>query len=767
MPAAADTKNQTTRGTLYQLIPSGLILFCGAVVTIYLYFNAIENEDKTAARRFDYAIQLHKELLTQTINRKVSALRSIQTLFTFSDEVTQKEFEGAARLALKEGIPGVEWVPIIQHADRAAFEARARSYGFEDYSIRDFAPGYQLVPADEQDEYYPILFIYPLEERVAMLGLNVKTLTTGQELEYAIQTREPVASVKTELVQRQPRPDSWIISIPVYDAESFLNEMTASHMQLPRGFLQALLNLDDLFEEAWGHLSSDHLHVSVTDITDKTNTVALWKDIHLDQEKAQFNALNRTETFFALQREWQLLFFDTAELRAKSSSKAPFNTLITGTILTCLLAAFIYHVLHLRYEVELQVQERTHDLRIANQQLNEEISERRKSEEARTQLEEQLRHSQKMEAIGTLAGGIAHDFNNILAAVLGYIELVRDEVSDRKDVAANISELEKACYRARDLVRQILTFSRQEEEQRQIIRPAPIIQEVVKLTRATKPVNVSIKTEVDEDVWSIEADPTQIHQIALNLITNASHAIGQKPGKIEVALRGIAFDAPEETLEGEIPPGRYVCLVVKDNGCGMPPETVSRIFEPYFTTKLTGQGTGMGLSMVHGIVRSHGGYISVHSTPGMGTRFDIYFLARISEPVIIPVSRDHLKLGTQQHIVVVDDEEPITSLIEIHLKKHGYLVKTFSDSIKCLQYLRTTQDSLDLLITDSAMPGISGMEIIMEMRKCHPQLPIILYSGRIHQHDLEEFEALGVDAILRKPVSFAEMQETVTQLLKH
>ncbi|MEM6884094.1 MAG: CHASE domain-containing protein [Verrucomicrobiota bacterium] len=767
MPAATTTSEQNHKGAINRIVPAILILLCGALVTVYVYFNALDSEDEAIKSRFEYAIQIHEESLTQTINRKLSALRSIQTLFTFSDEVTRDEFEGAASLAFKQGIPAVEWVPIISHSDRANFEARAQEFGLKDYAIKQLEAGQKLIVAEEQEEYYPTLFVYPMQEYADSLGLNIKGLPNREELQYAIKTSQPVASAKLQLLQKHPRSDNWIISIPVYEAEYFLDEINISRPQPPRGFLQAVINLEEFFALAWDRHDTYHLHTTVTDISNKEIPIPFWQDPHIHKNEFSFNALTQTKSFRALQREWQITFYDTPELREDTRTNTPLYTLIVGTVISCLLAAFVYHLLLIRQEVEQQVEERTRDLQIANQQLNEEISERRKSEEARIQLEEQLRHSQKMEAIGTLAGGIAHDFNNILAAVLGYIELIRDEVSDRQNVTANISELEKACYRARDLVRQILTFSRQKDDQRHIIQPAAIVQEAIKLTRATTPVGVTIKQEIDDHVWSIEADPTQIHQIALNLITNASHAIGQNSGKIHVGLRGIEFDEPEETLEAIIPAGRYVCLSIKDNGCGMSSETLNRIFEPYFTTKATGQGTGMGLSMVHGIVRSHGGYLAVHSTPGMGTRFDIYFPAQVTEPDIIPTGKDTTELGTQQHIVVVDDEEPITSLIEINLKKQGYLVKTFNDSVKCLQYLQNTQDSLDLLITDSAMPDISGAELIIETRKQHPELPIILYSGRISDGDIEEFESLGLEAVLRKPVSFTEIHDCITRLLKN
>jgi len=232
-------------------------------------------------------------------------------------------------------------------------------------------------------------------------------------------------------------------------------------------------------------------------------------------------------------------------------------------------------------------------------------------------------------------------------------------------------------------------------------------------------------------------------------------------------LRGVTFQEPEQALEEEIPPGKYVCLVVKDNGKGMSADTIARIFEPYFTTKEVGHGTGMGLSMVHGIVRNHGGYIAVQSTPGIGTRFDIYFPAQSGNLSPSQEKADVPRSDDKRRILVVDDEEAITSLIEINLLKNGYVVDTFTDSVKCLHYVENKTNHFDLMITDSAMPEVNGLELLKASKKHHPDTLVILYTGRITEDDNHEFEEAGVNAILRKPLSFKDMQKCIIKLLNN
>ncbi len=755
---------------LKRLGPVVLILILGASLTVYQYFENLNLEDQRIQRKFDYAVIDHVQSLRSAITHKLTALRSMQLLFSYSKEVTRDEFEGASSLVMLEdpGIVAVEWLPIVQRHERKELIERARSYGYADFRLHDVSPTGELIPAAEADEYYPIFFVYPLEENRAALGLNVRKLATRQELQVAVQTGQAVCSNKFVLVQNSSRKDGWILSLPVYESGHHSHPNKTKPTHAPKGFLQAVIYLDDLLLEAATFNQHEHIAFTIADITTDQKPTTLWSKpaaVENFSKGATAGRVSHTVLFPALQRQWQITYRSTPQLEKSARTRLPFYILITGCAITSLLAAFTYHLLLIKHEVEIQVRERTLDLQAANEQLNREIIEHQKSEEARSQLEEQLRHVQKMEAIGTLAGGIAHDFNNILAAILGYIELIKSEVEDNKLVLAHISEVQKAGFRARDLVRQILTFSRQKEQKFQLIEPSGIVGEAITLVRASIPMSIDIQLDLDPNTSYIKANPTQIHQVVVNLATNASHAIGNHTGWIKFSLRDVTLTEPSEGVDGTIPPGSYVRFTIRDNGVGISQEILDRIYEPYFTTKETGQGTGMGLSMVHGIVLSHLGHITTETALGIGTSFNIYFPAQQAPPASACASQDQAIQGTGQLVVILDDEEAITELIEMNLVKNGFRVAPFNHSPKCLHYLETCQEPVSLLITDFAMPELDGLELIQIIRKLHPDLPIIVYSGQITPDDQENFEQVGVDAVLHKPISFAEMNRHIEQVI--
>jgi PAS domain S-box-containing protein len=392
------------------------------------------------------------------------------------------------------------------------------------------------------------------------------------------------------------------------------------------------------------------------------------------------------------------------------------------------------------------------------------ISERKLAEAHSQRLEQQLRQSQKMEAIGTLAGGIAHDFNNILTAILGYAEILRPQVRGQSGVEERLAEIARAGARAKDLVSQILTFSRRQEHRRTTLSVGPAIDEALKLLRAAIPASIEIEAAVDPDLPTVLADATQIHQVVMNLAANAAAAMAARPGRLTVRCVAVELTASAAADAGLVP-GRYVRLDIEDTGCGMPPEVVDRIFDPFFTTKGPGEGTGLGLSVVHGIVKAHEGAILVESRVGEGTSFRIFFPALLDAQPSRPRMRERTIEGRGEHVLCVDDEPALVELLRDQLVALGYRVTAFVSPHEALQELLDHPLDFDVLLTDLTMPGMSGADLAERVRKVRPDLPIVMTTGYGRVMSEERARELGVRPLLYKPFSMSHLAEAIQDAL--
>jgi two-component system cell cycle sensor histidine kinase/response regulator CckA len=391
----------------------------------------------------------------------------------------------------------------------------------------------------------------------------------------------------------------------------------------------------------------------------------------------------------------------------------------------------------------------------------------KKMEAHRATLEGQLRESQKMQAIGTMAGGIAHDFNNIISAILGNVVLARQDVDSTSPVATSLGEIDKAGRRARDLVRQILTFSRNEPPRRVPLQLADVVNETLRLVRVTLPPQVKLQLNLDPTTPPVMADATQIEQVLLNLCTNAIHAIGQQPGSIRIELTHslLTNDITRERRIGLR--GQHIRLSVNDSGCGMDAATLARVFEPFFTTKPVGQGTGLGLSVVHGIMRAHAGEVQVDSTPDRGSEFTLFF--PISDmPAAKPVATcaPESSMGCGQRVMYVDDDEALVFLVKRLLTRKGYQVIAYTDPRQAAAALRADPMQCDLLVTDFNMPGYSGVDLLRDVRDIRPTLPVALASGYVTPEIERDALAAGARALIHKPNDVDELCTTVQLLLQ-
>ncbi len=396
--------------------------------------------------------------------------------------------------------------------------------------------------------------------------------------------------------------------------------------------------------------------------------------------------------------------------------------------------------------------------------IHTDITDRKTAERETIMLQNRLRQSQKMEAIGTLAGGVAHDFNNLLSAINGYAELSLSELPADHEVRPMVEQVLKAGVRARDLVKQILTFSRQSEPQFSPVRISTVVKETLKFLRSSLPRTIDIKSEIMTHDCTVMADPTQIQQVLMNLCTNSAQAMMEKGGLLTVCLKDVTLSPGELTRHLEIEPGHYLEAMVSDTGKGMEASTLERIFEPYFTTKKSGEGTGLGLAVVHGIVKTHGGGIEVASSPGIGTTFKI-FLPLI--PELKETSREDLSpvpTGTER-VLLVDDEKSLTKVGKGILGRLGYRVETSNDSRQALEEFRSRPDDFDLVITDQTMPGMTGMDLAGEIMRIKPGTPVILCTGYSATTTPEMARAAGIKAFVMKPFDSRQLATIVRKTL--
>lgn len=380
-------------------------------------------------------------------------------------------------------------------------------------------------------------------------------------------------------------------------------------------------------------------------------------------------------------------------------------------------------------------------------------------------LERQLRQAQKMEAIGTLAGGIAHDFNNILSAIIGYSELTQRNLPPESDDWENIREVVSAARRARDLVKQILAFSRQSEEEFRPIELHLIVNEVFKLLRSSLPSSIEMHQSIRK-CRPVLGDATQLHQVVMNLCTNAAQAMAEDGGELSLAFEEVPL-SEEEIARREL--GRsdaFVKLTVSDTGHGIPPTVLDRVFEPYFTTKEKGKGTGLGLSVVHGIVKGHGGGVSVESRVEKGTTFSVFIpLADLEAAESKTAEYESPLKGGNERILFVDDERPLANMARQMLEGLGYRVEVFTDSLEALERFRADPDRVDLVITDMTMPRMTGDRLAAEMLSIRPDIPVILCTGFSERIDEPRARELGIRAFMLKPLISMELAGNIRRLL--
>lgn len=409
----------------------------------------------------------------------------------------------------------------------------------------------------------------------------------------------------------------------------------------------------------------------------------------------------------------------------------------------------------------LMLDEKPHILSITR-----DISELKKAQQEKEDLEIRLRQTQKMEAIGTLAGGIAHDFNNILAAIMGYSEMALMDIAEENPARDNIKQALHAALRARDLIKQILAFSRQTGNEPKALQFHQVVNEALKLIRASLPATVTIRQSIANQTDYVLADPIQMHQVIMNLCTNAHHAMADTGGELALTLDRVELGSEMASKFPSLQSGSYLRLTVSDTGHGMDAKTIERIFDPYFTTKARGKGTGLGLAVVHGIIKNHGGAVVVKSEIGKGTTFEV-LLPRATPEVQSELKETGAFQSGTENVLFVDDEKILTDLVKNMLEHLGYHVVAKTDSVEALEAFESEPDNYDLVITDMTMPKLTGDALAKKIKAIRSEIPIIICTGYSEVLNKAKAKSMGISGYLMKPISLKNLSDTIREVLEH
>ena len=754
-----------------------VILLGGALSALGMAFTIDHYELKREHQYLEHRNTAHARNFTNMVARDIEEIRSLAAFIGAVGYVNRTLFRNFAEPIIRNnpGLKALEWVPRIRRDDRSIMEETAKADGVEDFRFKDRA-GSDFVTAPVRNEYFPVYFAEPEDRNGAELGFDMGTNPAYREaLDKARDSGKLVATTRISL-STGPKQEYGVLMIaPVYETSTVpetVSQRRADLVGFAVGvfpFINMLTPTDEAdmgdATEPYGDDSAEdageEVEIFLLDMSADTEERLLYPFVHeawqqtkieeLQAEAAKSNFF--TVDYAVADRSWRLIYKPVRSKNCALSQPMPWIVLTAGFALTSLLAAFLWHVANRTRTIERVVAERSAELTAMNDKLQDEIDQR-------IEVEKQLVHTQKMEAIGELTGGIAHDFNNLLMVISGYAQRALSALYDQESAEQSLKEVVTASQKAANLTRQLLGFSRREAMNQQVMRLPTTIRDMKGLLSASTGEHCELEFDLSDDDICVETDPTELSQAVLNLVVNARDAM-PKGGTITV---GVTITVPDEAFMKEHPnlePGRYACVYVRDEGVGMDEETMNNVFVPFFTTKDQGRGTGLGLSMVYGFSQRSKGTVTIGSAPGAGTTVVVYLPIVDKKPIVetLEVSEDYS--GKGETILLVEDDSQLLQLTRETLEHLGYTVLIASDGVEALEVEQDHDGDIDLLLTDAVMPNLGGFELAEMLKQTRPDLRIVVMSGYTKKRAGDVADILEQITFVHKPVSMPDLAKLV------
>jgi signal transduction histidine kinase/CheY-like chemotaxis protein len=739
-----------------------LFVLLALTVTVFFWVNRLE------AARIRSAFEERADSVTREVEvnlgKALNGVAALGSLYGATPEANRHAaFTDFARSILQnnDAIWGVSWNPRVTASERAAFEERARAAGYAGFEITDRKPDRTFVRAADRAEFVPVLHAEPDEQHGLARGYDLAVEPSrARTIRTACETGQPTATTLIPLVQRSGTEPGILIFMPVYRGEA-LPPSALDRCAAASGYVAGMIRVSDLIRPARdsgargsqtaARLEIEFLEASIADTQDPSAHV-------VDIDASSGGLLRHAARIEAVGRVWAVVVRSDMAYGFYTGAWRPWVALALGMLFCALVGAFMLVVTGKTVIMERMGAERAAALSAANDKLQMEIAERQQAEAALIENESHLRQAQKMEAVGRLAGGVAHDFNNLLTAILGFSTLILDQLTPNDPMRQDVEEIQKAGESAASLTRQLLAFSRKQLLQPQVLDLNAVVTRMESLLRRVIGEPVMLVPRLTPRLERIAADPGQLEQIIMNLAINARDAMPDG-GTLTVETGNVEVDAAFRATYPGSGPGPYVMLAFADTGIGMDEETRARIFEPFFTTKKRGEGTGLGLSTVYGIVRQSEGYVSVETAPGRGTTLKIYLPAIKSASDVTPAPVAVRSARGTETILLVEDQTEVRAVARAALMRHGYRVLEASGGEEALGIVARHGRDIDLLLTDVVMPAMSGPELAAQIHQRYPDLRVLYASGYTD-------DAMGRHGVLDADVAFIQKPFTPQQLLR-
>lgn len=741
-----------------QFLQAPVVFLAGSALTLFVFVLLRSSEMGEVRAEFERAAEVQTAALRRSTETNLLLLQSLHALYSAEQENGPAEFPEFVGPFLErlDGVRALEWIPRVKESERLDFEARMRQGGVEDFEIREREDEGVMRRASGRPEYFPVSEAEPLPGNDSVIGFDLGSDATRLiAIERARDTGLAAATGRISLVQEtEEGRHGFLVFMPIY-AHDRAHDSVEGRRESLEGFILGVFQYPDLVEQALSYIPSSDIDLLLIDDSAPAEESLLYfhasptsieEGVSASEVQSRSHELEFITIFEVGGREWSIHCVPSSKYLASGLSLYPFSLLGVGLVLSAMLTLYLFAGVR-----------RTAHLADINARLRTEAEERKRAEEVSEKLKEHLSQAKKMEAMGTLAGGIAHDFNNFLGAITGYAELAREKVPEGDEAHSDLGEILSISETAKNVIQEILTFSRPTRSKRSNVDPVNLLREVNTIIKVSLPSSVEIKEEIEEECGNIYVDPSRMKQVLMNLCTNAYQAMEDERGVLTLGLSVVWLSEAE--IEGgfEAEEGDYCCFTVSDTGCGIPKEKMDRIFDPYYTTKSERRGTGLGLSIVHGIVKDFGGVIKLESVLGNGAQFQVLIPLTGAQP-----DRDDGRPAVPeveaagQRILLVDDETYLLSVTSRLLGKLGYHVQAFDDPLEGLRAFEAAPEDFDLVFVDATMPKMNGIELAEAVRKIRP-VRVVLASGNLDERIKQGAREVGIDHVIQKPFRMAEL----------